>query len=514
LAGFTVHPQGFGLDIDAEDLDWLAAFMADRERCAIDALSPDRLDVYGFNVLTGIGRRCDGPTHCVIWDTPDFDSLSAHTYRQGVLHLLALADVLVLVLSKEKYADLSVWRMLELIEPLLMASGGRRLLICLNKMTADAEQALTDSLRQRLYASAASLAETKILALPYHPGLDSLESDQWPQGVSALRYEVAALTETSEGAARAEGARALVTKHWTAWTAPVTAEHGAEASWQSQVDQAVAEALLAYRRDYLDHPQRYDAFRRAVAQLLVLLEVPGLAKPLARVRTALTWPARRLWQARQHWSHKDQPQAARAAAVDNEALVLHDALEHLLTGLMRDVMRRGEAVEPLAPWWQALSRRLNAEQQALEDHFEQAAQQHHEAFRQEIQRAANRLFAKLQEKPALLNTLRAARATTEAAAVAVAVKTGGLGLSDLLLTPAMLSLTTMITEGALGKYMAGVAEELRERQFQAVRTQIFSQAVTPRLQGLAVALEGPGVFGVSPQQFAAAQAELETGRYE
>lgn len=177
-------------------------------------------------------------------------------------------------------------------------------------------------------------------------------------------------------------------------------------------------------------------------------------------------------------------------------------------------MRRGEAAEPLAPWWQVLSRRLSAEQQALEDQFDQAARQHHEAFRHEIQWAANRLFARLREKPALLNTLRAARATTEAAAVAVTVKTGGIGLNDLLLTPAMLSLTTMITEGALGKYMSGVAEELRERQFQAVRTQIFSRAVTPRLQELAAALEGPGIFGVSPQQFAAAQAELETWRHE
>ena len=66
----------------------------------------------------------------VFWDTPDFDSLAAAEYRRGVLETAALADLYLLVLSKEKYSDLSVWNMLKLLSPL-----GRPLIICLNKST-------------------------------------------------------------------------------------------------------------------------------------------------------------------------------------------------------------------------------------------------------------------------------------------------------------------------------------------------------------------------------------------
>ena len=53
----------------------------------------------------------------VFWDTPDFDSLAAAGYRRGVLETAALADIYVLVLSREKYS-ISVWNILKLLAPL------------------------------------------------------------------------------------------------------------------------------------------------------------------------------------------------------------------------------------------------------------------------------------------------------------------------------------------------------------------------------------------------------------
>jgi hypothetical protein len=50
----------------------------------------------------------------ILWDSPDFDSISAGVYQRGLLELLGRADAYVVVLSKEKYADLSVWTMLRL----------------------------------------------------------------------------------------------------------------------------------------------------------------------------------------------------------------------------------------------------------------------------------------------------------------------------------------------------------------------------------------------------------------
>ncbi|MGA8260162.1 MAG: GTPase domain-containing protein, partial [Arenicellales bacterium] len=59
----------------------------------------------------------DGPP-CLIWDTPDFDSNASAAYRHQVAQVCALVDLVVVVLSKEKYADQSVWTVLEGIAPL------------------------------------------------------------------------------------------------------------------------------------------------------------------------------------------------------------------------------------------------------------------------------------------------------------------------------------------------------------------------------------------------------------
>ena len=50
----------------------------------------------------------------------------------------------------------------------------------------------------------------------------------------------------------------------------------------------------------------------------------------------------------------------------------------------------------------------------------------------------------------MLNTLRATRMSADIAAVVVAIKTGTVGVSEALLTPAMLSVTSTLTEGAVG----------------------------------------------------------------
>jgi hypothetical protein len=83
-----------------------------------------------------------------------------------------------------------------------------------------------------------------------------------------------------------------------------------------------------------------------------------------------------------------------------------------------------------------------------------------------------------------------------------------------LFAPAMVSLTSMLTEGALGSYMTHVAGRLKQRQYAAVEEQVFRGAVTEVLRGLAEGLEAPGLFGVSRTEFEAAERTLATWRYD
>ncbi len=494
LAGYTVHPQAFvGPGVKA--LDWLEPFFPRWQRSdSIAALSRERLAAYGIVRLPAFAAPL--PDAAVLWDTPDFDSLAAHRYVGGVLEVVALADVLLLVVSKEKYADRSVWDTLALLEPLR-----RPLVVCLNKLTPDGAETITRAVHERLQALAPRHAASALLGIAQRsgPGNDGLDLP----GAPALRAAIAGALAEVRPETRYAGCMALLQTHWEAWTAPVRAELQALAEWQQLVRGALEAGLAAYRRDYLDHPQRFDTFRRALVELLYLLELPGLAGALTRVRHLLTWPARKLFEQRQTWV------ARHRGDTDSEALVLEDTFEHLLTALGRDATRRAAAGTPATAFWRALGERLASAEPELAESFAAAARRHHDAFKPEVQAAADRLYARLRERPALLNTLRAARATTDAAAIALAVKTGGLGVQDLVFAPAMLSLTSMLTESALGTYMSQVAGELRERQYHAVAHGLFAAEIGPRLQALGMDLQGPALFAISAEELQRAEQALQ-----
>jgi GTPase SAR1 family protein len=505
LAGFTIHPQGFALPPQEADLAWIGPFFPGWERLETSALNRENLDGYTL-------RRLDGdtavmPPGTVIWDTPDFDSFRAHSYQRGVLEVAALADVIVLVVSKEKYADLSVWKTLQLLEPLQ-----RSLVVCLNKTGEDAREVLAASLRRRLAELTPRAGAIEVITMPYCAGIDSLVITAPPGEAADLRAALQRALTADDRCRRGAGVHRLLQQHWTAWMEPVRAELEAAGEWEQSIDTAIGQALIAYRDEFLEHPQRFDTFRLAILELLQLLELPGLARSLTRIRQALTWPARQLLDSRRFKTLTGRLRGRATHDLPGEELVLRDLLEHLLTSLSRDALRRGTPQAPDTAFWQALGLRLTERHGELGTQFTAVAHRHHLAFQSEIESAAHDLYENLQQKPALLNTLRAARLTTDVAAIALALKTGGVGLNDLLFAPAMVSLTSMLTEGALGSYMTHVAGRLKQRQYAAVERDIFNGPVRETLQGLTGNLEAPGLFGISRAEYAAAEQALAEWR--
>jgi hypothetical protein len=111
----------------------------------------------------------------------------------------------------------------------------------------------------------------------------------------------------------------------------------------------------------------------------------------------------------------------------------------------------------------------------------------------------------LREHPAILNSLRATRITTDAAALAVALHTGGLGVQDFILAPAMLSLTSLLTEGALGSYVGRAEEDLKRKQQELVR-RLFEDTLREPLLRLPARLEGIPRFEIPPETLSAAKS--------
>ncbi|RMF70980.1 MAG: hypothetical protein D6744_18620, partial [Planctomycetota bacterium] len=233
------------------------------------------------------------------------------------------------------------------------------------------------------------------------------------------------------------------------------------------------------------------------------------AAVLGSVRWLASWPARQLFAARQAWKARRTKPGDRPHRRGGETNVLFDEIDTLLTRVTRDVVRRADAHDAGEAVWRALAERLNAESESLRDRLRKAADEHHTRFASEIRSAAEALYGKLQNHPALLNSLRAARVTIDVAGIALALKTAGVGSAGLLFAPAVFALTTMLTEGALGSYMMTVATDLKRRQRAAVERDVLHGAWEPALRALGDDLQSNRLFGIGADEMHAAAVALE-----
>lgn len=511
LAGFTVHPRGFATVPVTDTAPWINGLLPGWTRCAPQQLQRDDLRSYALTTVAGGVAPNEGAAlpPCVIWDTPDFDSLAARQYTAAVLELAGLADLHLVVLSKEKYSDLAVWQFLALTAPL-----GRPLVLCINKLTPDAEPAIVQSLRQRLAERGGGRAAgVSIVPLPYDTALAAPAADAGefrpPPAARALRAVVSGQLRRLPREHRAAGTRALLRRHWDDWLAPVRADHRAVAEWQTAVATSGQAFVSAYVRDYLDHPQRYDAFRRATVELLKLLEIPKVGGAVAQVRRVLTWPGRRLFAAGRAWWGDRRGVSGRFHSLGVEAGVLVDTIETLLTGLQRDVARRARSSAPGAAVWQALDETLEAERPRLQDRFEAGIQAHHRFVEDEVRAAAQQLYGELQQQPARLAALRTARATMDLGYMLLAVKTGGLSALDAIWAPAAFAVSSLLMEGVAGLEMARQQHQLKARQKTALEEQFVRGIWIPELTALTERTAPAGSPRIGTDELAAATAALD-----
>lgn len=524
LAGFTRHPHGFCLIPSVPEF-----------------ATHETHDSSGDEILHGFRRgapgedaSADAPVYhlrdisapislassraAVLWDSPDFDSIASGVYQRGLVELMGLADAYLFVLSKEKYADLAVWKMLRLLRPL-----GRPTAIVLNKMTPDATETIVDSLRRRLSELRGGPDATAIFTIEYDAAMAGGRPPT-DDRAAALRKAIAQSLEsdacnrvraddqTAGKAANAtthdedQGPRALIRAHWSDWTAGLRAQHAALAQWRDLVAVAAERFLVAYRRDYLDHPQRYDSFRRATLELLHLLELPGVGGALVRIRRVVTWPVRQLFAVAMTGVNGNG--SAPGAAADPESGVLIEAAHAMVAALQRDVARRLSHVTAGAPVWHALSTRLLDEEPRLRVRFEAALREHHDQVVRDIHAAAGQLFEGLRAHPARLAALRAARTTLDVGMLALAVKTGGLSPLDAIYAPATFALSSLLVEEVAGLRMGHVSRNLRNGQYDAVRGLLVEGLLVRELRAVADGLAGPDLVAVSPDQLAAADRSL------
>lgn len=488
LAGYTVHPQGFCNQYSIADCKGLQYYFGRFQQLSAEQLSTQRYDCYSLAENKASSTLLPP---CVLWDTPDFDSIDAADYREGVIRTIALADIIILVVSKEKYADQSVWDVMKTIEAFAQPT-----IICLNKLTPDSEAFIIPSLQEKWLQSRQDIFPELIsLHFDKHKG-----SPVWPAD------KTQALIDCQQQVARNKHAlqcHQLLSRFWDEWLEPVHAEINAAEQWRHMVDQCIAQALEEYQRDYLNHPHYYDTFQDALVELLNLLEIPGLSRVLGTTRRIVTWPVRQLI----NLGRKNT-----LDGVSHEVTLLEQLATHVLIQLSEKILEKIETDTLNREWWQDAASVLRQQKNKLQGRFAQEAEKYHAQFQQDVEQTAKRLYRELEQHPMLLNTLRTTRATTDATALAAAIYGGGIGLHDLVLTPAMLSITSLLAESAVSSFMSKQEAELKRHQLQTVKQRLFEDQLQHALNVIPQQLPVEKRFNISAQQLKQAEDQLNEKR--
>lgn len=490
LAGYTVHPHAYCHDLQSAGLATGLQDYFGRFQCLEQAmLSHDRLDCFS---LAEIGGRSPLLPACVCWDTPDFDSIDAADYREGVIRTIALADIVVLVVSKEKYADQSVWEVMKTI-----AGFQQPTLICVNKLSEGSETEILQSLQQK-WRQHRQDPLPDMVPLMFHK-LDGIPA--WPASAGQALFKLA---KKVAHAKQPQHSRQFLQHYWRHWLEPVYAEHHAQRSWQVLVDQCIAQGLANYKRDYLEHPHHYQTFQHAVLNMLNLLEIPGTARFIGKARRVMTWPVRTLFSLGRE-SVQDNPV--------HEVAVLQQIGEHVLILLADKLLEKNETESQPAVWWKEAAVMLRQHRSEILHAYSLAVADYHRHFQQDVEAAAHRLYHKLQEQPLILNSLRATRATTDAAALLLSIQAGGIGLHDLVLTPIMLTASSLLAESAIGSYMGRVEAELKQHQFATVKRLLFEQGLRGKLDSLPQHSTAANRFNISESQCQQAEQALKEKKH-
>jgi hypothetical protein len=138
---------------------------------------------------------------------------------------------------------------------------------------------------------------------------------------------------------------------------------------------------------------------------------------------------------------------------------------------------------------------------------------YHHDFKQDVDAAAHRLYYKLQEQPLVLNSLRATRLSTDAGAMLLAIQAGGIGIQDLVITPLMLTVTSLLAESAIGGYMHRVEAELKHHQMQTVKTNLFDACLRQQLNQLPQHSHSPIRFNITEEQCRLAEQALKEKKH-
>lgn len=462
----------------------------DGYRRALALLDIDRLPSVPFAPLAA-------PT-AIVWDAPDFSTEQSTSYLGTILDLLALADLVVMTVTDECYADDRGTSLLKMV-----GDSGVTTLIVANKLPEN--RTLLEDVGRTLGSAGGSQAP--VLRLPEISGVSTLDRlEQLLQRDEAGVLREAVQREAALGPALKRrslmGSIDFLERHLDEFLGPLSHEVNASARWQATVAQLARESILEpYQRDYLEGI-RYGELNRTLLHLIELLQVPLIGPILDLTGRVVRIPLRLAGRGiRSLLGHQaDAPKPA------PEQEILQNAIPHWLAAIKAEaqVLARSESSDE----WTAIVMELESERFRTElmGPFDRAFEAYRERMERLVRRRAEDLYETLSENPKKLATMRGANLMASATSVALVIKTAGLDWSDAVLGPVVAGVWQNLLEWGLGRYLETLRSELKAVQLQAMR-QLVEVHLEQPVRNLFPGAVSAGDLDAARADFASIKAE-------
>jgi hypothetical protein len=405
----------------------------------------------------------------VFWDAPDFSTEEAQTYLGAVLDVVALADIVIMTVTDESYADDRGTALLHMVN-----DSGVTLHVVANKLADNPEllQDIKDKLASHWHGMTSRLPLVRGQTVEERLGHLTATPE-----AEALRQAIA--REAAHGPhlkrRTLAGAVDFIQRRLGEALRPLLAEVEMADAWERVIERVTRQELLErYRGEYLDG-ERYGEFNQTLVRLMDLLEIPGVGPVLRLLSTAVRTPfriasgvLRSLWG-----SGRVQPTQT------PEHEVLDRLIQHWLAALRSEAQLLASTVSH--PAWGDIARRLDSLDfsRQLAQTFEHAYSRYRQTVNEEIQRRAQEIYHAIAQRPWLLNVLRGTNLLVDATSIMLVIKSGGLNWSDAVLGPLVAGLRHALLEAGLDRYLQTQQTLLKRKQLEAIREAVGQHLARP-----------------------------------
>ena len=443
--------------------------------------------------IPGIAETVYAPPatqQAVCWDAPDYSTEEARAYLQAVLDAVALADVVIVAVTDESYAD-DRGRMLYR----LVRDTGVAIHVVANKLDpspdllADVKEKYVTGEQGGQASSSSSFSARPAPELPpvtFHhlPKVAGGSTEERLQALlqtSQARQLRTALGEEEQRGpelkrAVLHGAMCFLEQRIEEVFRPLEREAEAAAVWERTALQVTqVEFFARYQKEYLDS-QRYGEFNQALVYLMELLEVPWIGRVMKALRSVIRVPFRLV-------SGLLSRVFFGAGSAQSEQRPEYEVMTELFTAWLPALKAEAQqqASTHTHPAWAAVVQGLDDAQfrNRLTRSFETAYQTYQHDLDAEVQRRSREIYTVVEQNPTLLHSLRGANLAVDAATLVLVIQAGGIDWSDAVVGPIVAGLRRVLLDAGLEVYLETQKRSLQQYQKEALQTLVGQHLLQP-----------------------------------